>query len=186
LPKFYNFRQVRITQKLNKHLQTKLIAFLLLPLFLYMTAGFHVFFAVQLNCLNNKALNDIKTQNLSKTQILFFSQEQFDALKFVKPHEFIFENNMYDIVKIEHISNKIKVFCKLDKKETLLFKFYSKTEPNANEKNGKTTNFQQIKINLFFVETYKFSVFNNLMLFCFPHKLFRLIKRFSEIYCPPS
>lgn len=101
--------------------------------------------------MKNRILNDISVNELS---IFVFNKTEYANLDWEDEKEFRFNGEMYDIVKVEFISNTdLRVYCIEDKKEKTLFSIHEKqVQNNSSESTDGKHSQKVIKIisNYFF------------------------------------
>ncbi len=144
-------KTINIVYTLNK-----LFSIILLALFCYLIAAPYVCFKIQRNAARKEVKTAIKLGVPIEKQVRFvFTQEHADQLKWTKPEkEFMYKNEMYDVIRHKTISDSIHYVCIHDVKESNLFKNLSKlTEifltknPLQKEKTRNITQFIKLKYN---------------------------------------
>ncbi len=82
----------------------------------------------------------MKTQMLStesrEVTKLVFSNDQLKEISWEENTEFSYQDEMYDVIKLEKSNGKTIIWCLADKKETALVGQYLKSRKQSSEKNG--------------------------------------------------
>lgn len=152
--------------------------------------GSHLFFKL----LEKKIKNEIKTQILTFdyriTYLdLYFEYEEFIDLNWENSHEFILNNNIYDVKIIKFDLDKILVKCYLDHKETNLrknyFQFLNNYLDNKEKSNNIIFNILDLLLNkyIFAIPLYfNDNQFVNINRFI---EIENILNRFIEVRTPP-
>lgn len=117
-------------------------AFILLFLlsFLYFNVGYYPFFIIKQQLIKREIKQKIK-KNIPANEltVLLFDKSTFNSLKWMDKKEFSYNDNMYDVIKIETLKNdSIRILCIDDKKEKTLFTHLDKlTKTSEKNKQNK-------------------------------------------------
>ncbi len=101
----------------------KLISFGLLFLFLWQIGGYLIEFQCETSRIR-KEIKKLTKEAVPRNQLVHFrfSQEEINALTWVKIHEFRLKGHFYDVVWRKKLENgKIELQCVSDDQETVLF-----------------------------------------------------------------
>lgn len=147
----------------------KAASIFLLGIFLFNTAGYYVFFKVAQSKIKSEIKKEIKL-NLHSTELtaIEFTSEEINNLNWLeKGKEFMYHNQMFDIVKSKINGNSITFYCINDKQEKKLFKnleeqVLKQIEQNKNSKNNSSKKAADQQIKTYFLETIDFCVFQNI------------------------
>lgn len=156
----------------------KAISILLLSIFLFNTAGYYVFFKIAQIEIKKEIKKEIKLSLESEElTIIKFLNSEINTLHWIeKNKEFIYHDQMFDIVKSSSDSNETTFYCINDKQEKKLFQnleeqVLKQIETNKNSKSNsskknaenivKTYFYEEIAILLFQKSTsYLFNDYN--------------------------
>lgn len=117
----------------------KIFAITALCCLVFITTGYHVFFRLRIAEAKEEMRQELLQARESETTKLIFSQDQMKALGWDGPSEFLYNNEMYDVLKIETAGLQTIIWCVSDQKETSLVDSYLKTQKKSSEKNSSNT-----------------------------------------------
>jgi hypothetical protein len=100
----------------------RMYAMLILAILLMNTAGFYVYYAVQLQQIRYEMRQVLKLLPDHALEVLTLSHAAYNAAK-VEEHEVRVQGKMYDIARIAVSGDSVKVFCIHDAKEDNLVIF---------------------------------------------------------------
>jgi len=132
----------------------KAAAILVLMIIIFQMVGVFILFKVRQNHIKQEVKMLIKAGiPSSKLTILTFSTANNNDLRWVDDHEFVFNNQMYDVVKTIEKESEIAYHCLPDTLETQLFKNLNKTVGNEMGKD-KTKSDSKVCVfaNWFFID----------------------------------
>jgi len=121
----------------------KLVSVILLILFLFNSAGYYLVFKINQNKIRSQIKTEIKLSlNTNELKKITFSFFEIKSINWVKENkEFIYKNNMYDVVKSEKTDTGVTFYCIDDKQEKELFANLDEhinTHSATNNKKNKT------------------------------------------------
>ncbi|MFA6924260.1 MAG: hypothetical protein WC223_08390 [Bacteroidales bacterium] len=134
----------------------KIISILLICGFAYGINGYYLNFKIEQIQIKENIKKEIqkqlKTYN-KKLVVLRFSFNELLKIKWIKKNkEFLYNDNMYDIVKSEISNDKIHYYCINDHKEKQLITNFDKSVKEQTGKSKRTNNFKKQINNYFFKE----------------------------------
>jgi hypothetical protein len=100
---------------------------LFVSVFLFNIWGYYPVFIFQQHKVRSEA-KDFAEKGYGKAKFVFtFTQQQFDALRWIKENEFVLNGSYYDILKQQLNRNgTVTLYCYLDSKETKLVDHFNK------------------------------------------------------------
>lgn len=118
----------------------KIAAILLCLLFLFNIMGYYAAFIIHRSQLKREMKAFIRSDaGIKSAQKLYIPYDQFESsVNFIEEHEFIYRNEMYDLVKKESTSTGIILYCINDKKEKLLLESTKENVSRNHEQNNST------------------------------------------------
>lgn len=103
--------------------------------------------------IKNVMKESLTNINKKYVSVFEFSLSDFNKLNWLKPNEFQYKNDFYDVINIVNLHNKRKVLCLKDVNEKKLKNYYNKLifgkRRNNNTKRAIANNFSKV-IKLFF------------------------------------
>lgn len=170
IPKVINDKKTEFVSANTNHyicLSTmkKAAAIFLLSIFLFNTVGYYVFFKIAHHKIKSEIKKELKL-NLHSTELtaIEFSSEEIGSIHWLeKGKEFMYNNQMFDIVKSNKNANSITFYCINDKQEKRLFQnleeqILKQIEQNKNSKSNSSKKGADNIIKTYFFETLSFSV----------------------------
>jgi len=113
----------------------KTIIIVVLFYFLYLNIGYFPIFLIKQRIIKNEMALKIKHLNpAAEITELIFDNTSISKLKWLDKKEFIYDEKMYDVVKIRYNNDKIHIFCLEDVKEKMLFAQLKKMKTSAENK----------------------------------------------------
>jgi hypothetical protein len=114
----------------------KTAAIFLVFLMLFLVAGYHFYFNLQLWQVKKEMKGNIASVNKSSLERFHFSKHEYASLEWQEENEFSFNGNLYDVVEKKVTENSITVICISDKKETALLTAQMHAREDANKNNA--------------------------------------------------
>ena len=143
----------------------KAASIFLLGIFLFNTVGYYVFFKVAQHQIKSEIKKEIKLNlNQSELTTIKFSPTEIKNIHWLeKGKEFIYNNQMFDIVKRTSNGEIVTLYCINDKQEKKLFEnleeqMLKQIEQNKNSKNNSSKKGGDQQIKTYFFETISFSI----------------------------
>lgn len=144
----------------------KAISILLLGIFLFNTAGYYVFFKIaQLEIKKEIKKERKQSVNSQDLTIITFTNSETEAIHWIeKNKEFIYNNQMYDIVRRSSTENEMTFYCINDKQEKKLFEHLEEQvlkqiEHNKNSKSDSSKKNADNIVKTYFFEELAMSLF---------------------------
>ncbi|MBN8696880.1 MAG: hypothetical protein J0L87_10130 [Bacteroidetes bacterium] len=99
------------------------ISFFLLTIFLFNIAGYVIVFKISQNLIRKEIKREIKMKlNESELQKIVFNKNELSTINWLKiDKEFIYDSELFDIVKTTETATTITYYCINDKQEKQLF-----------------------------------------------------------------
>jgi len=97
--------------------------------------GYYIVFTIMKMDLHEEMRSEIKNINNKEIQKLIFQVSEFKAkVKLTEDDEFIFNGEMFDIIRSEKNGDNIIVYCINDKKEEQLISFVKENYSSCNDR----------------------------------------------------
>lgn len=143
----------------------KVVSIFLLSIFLFNTVGYYVFFKIAQHQIKSEIKKEIKLNlNPSELTAIHFSLSEIENIHWLKKgKEFIYNNQMFDIVKRTSDDGIVTFYCINDKQEKKLFEnleeqILKQIEQNKNSKSNSSKKGGDHQIKTSFFETVSFSI----------------------------
>ena len=140
---------------------------LLLGIFLFNTTGYFVFFKIAQIEIKKEIKREIKLHLQSEElTIIRFSNSDINAIHWIeKNKEFIYQDQMFDIVRSSSNSNETTFYCINDKQEKKIFQnleeqVLKQIESNKNSKSDSSKKNADNIVKTYFFEDYKLTIFH--------------------------
>lgn len=173
IPKIINDKKTEfVSRSTNRYIcltsMKKIASIFLLGIFLFNTVGYYVFFKIAQRQIKSEIKKEIKLNlNPSELTTIKFSISEINNIHWLeKGKEFIYNNQMFDIVKRTSIGGTITLYCINDKQEKKLFKnleeqVLKQIEQNKNSKNNSSKKGGDQQLKTYFFETISFCITPN-------------------------
>ncbi len=152
----------------------KAAAIFLLTIFLFNTVGYYVFFKAAQYKIKSEIKKELKSKlNENELTAIQFSSEEIAEIHWIeKGKEFIYNNQMFDIVKKTNKNGITTYYCINDKQEKQLFQHLEEQvlkqiEQNKNSKNTSSKKGADLQTLTYFFETISLTIFKRVTSFKF-------------------
>lgn len=171
VPKIKNDKKTEFVSENTNHYiclssMKKTASIFLLTIFLFNTVGYYVFFKVAQSKIKSEIKKELKLNlNANELTLIQFRSEEINKIHWMeKGKEFIYNNQMFDIVKSTNNNGIITYYCINDKQEKKLFQHLEEQvlkqiEQNKNSKNNSSKKGADQQTITYFFETISLTIF---------------------------
>jgi hypothetical protein len=118
----------------------KTISCFLVFLLVINLVGYYPLYIYQLNIVKREMSLKVKSLPHSELSVFTLSPEQYSQIEWESKSEFYYADNIYDVIRIEHKTEGVKIFCVKDGHEKeLLSRLSEQTKSNSADPSGNNS-----------------------------------------------